>query len=166
MTTMTNRRNILAGMLGTVCLAAGASSAKAADDCTEKTKLSALLDRYVAALNAHDARSYPDMFAETYIQHSGRSPSGLAAQIENLGHIVATWPDIQLRVEDRIFDGNKIAARSLYTATHTQTVQGFAPTGNRISFTTLDIWRVENGKFAEHWDLVDTAGLQKQLRGE
>jgi predicted SnoaL-like aldol condensation-catalyzing enzyme len=28
---------------------------------------------------------------------------------------------------------------------------------------TIDIWRIENGKFAEHWDQVDFAGLQRQL---
>jgi predicted ester cyclase len=44
--------------------------------------------------------------------------------------------------------------------------QGIAPTGRKISFATIDIWRVECGKLAEHWDLVDTVGLQKQLRSE
>ena len=36
----------------------------------------------------------------------------------------------------------------------------------RFVLRTIDIWRVENGKFAEHWDLVDVAGMQKQLKGE
>ena len=27
------------------------------------------------------------------------------------------------------------------------------------------IWRVENGKFAEHWDLTDTAEVLGKLRG-
>lgn len=31
---------------------------------------------------------------------------------------------------------------------------------------SIDIWRVEDGKFAEHWDIVDTAGLLQQLRGQ
>jgi hypothetical protein len=34
------------------------------------------------------------------------------------------------------------------------------------AYISGDIWRVQNGKLAEHWDLVDTVGLQKPLHGE
>ena len=75
-------------------------------------------------------------------------------------------PDVQLRIEDRIIAGDRVVARNTFLATHTQPLQGIAPTGKRFGLRTIDIWRVENGKLAEHWDLVDAAGLQKQLRGE
>jgi hypothetical protein len=35
-----------------------------------------------------------------------------------------------------------------------------------VAFGTIDIWSVAGGKFAEHWELVDVHGLQKQLRGD
>ena len=126
----------------------------------------ALLDRYLTAVNAHDTSKFPEIFTEGYIQHSGRSPSGLQAQIANYRRIFENWPDFQSRIEDRIFGGDRIVARAILSATHTRTVQGFAPTGKRVAWATIDIWRVENGKLAEHWDVVDIAGLQKQLRGE
>jgi predicted ester cyclase len=143
--------------------------AGAADACApagDAAAHEALLERYMAAVNAHDTSSFPDLFTETYIQHSGRSPSGLAAQIANAQRILETWPDFHWQVEDRIISGDKIVARTFITATHTQVVQGFAPTGRRVAFGTIDIWRVADGKFAEHWDLVDVPGLQKQLRGD
>ena len=127
---------------------------------------SALLDKYVAAVNAHDTSTFGDIHAENYIQHSGRSPNGLAAQIENFRAIFARMPDVQARVEDRIIQGDKVVARMTFSATHTQPLQGIAPTGKRFTLRTIDIWRVENGKLAEHWDIVDYAGLVKQLRGE
>ena len=65
-----------------------------------------------------------------------------------------------------IIAGDKAVARMTFSATHTQPLQGIAPTGRRFDLRTIDIWRVENGKFAEHWDIVDYQGLQKQLRGE
>jgi len=125
---------------------------------------SALLDKYVAAVNAHDTSSFPELFTESYIQHSGRSPSGLAAQVENFRRVFTAMPDVQMRVEDRIIAGDKVAARSTYSATHTQTVRGIAPTGKPFTFRAFDIWRVENGKLAEHWDLTDTAEVLRQLR--
>jgi predicted ester cyclase len=125
-----------------------------------------LLDRYLAAVNAHDTSTFPEIFTEAYIQHSGRSPSGLPAQIANFQRIFENWPDFQSRIEDRIFGADKIVARVTFSATHARTVQGFAPTGKRVTWGAVDIWRVENGKLAEHWDIVDVAGLQKQLRGD
>ena len=125
-----------------------------------------LLERYVAAVNAHDTSPFPELFTESYIQHSGRSPSGLAAQIENFKRILATMPDVRLKVEDCIVSGNKVVARITYSATHTQAIRGIAPTGKNFSFRTIDIWRVENGKFAEHWDLTDAAEVVSKLKAE
>jgi predicted ester cyclase len=64
-----------------------------------------------------------------------------------------------------MFAGDKIIARNGFTATHTQPALGYAPTGRKVTIRTIDIWRVESGKLAEHWDIVDFAGLEKQLRG-
>ena len=156
------RRNVVAlGILGGL-LARPAAAA----DCAEGGVGAALLERYVAAMNAHDTSSFPQIHTETYIQHSGRSPSGLAAQIENFRGIFARMPDVRAQVEDSVIAGDRVVARMTLHATHTQPLQGIAPTGRRFTLRTIDIWRVENGKFAEHWDIVDVPGLVKQLRGE
>jgi predicted ester cyclase len=163
---MTNRRDLLAfGILGGTTLIAS-REALAAGDCNPAADkaASALLDRYVAAVNAHDTSSFPELFTEAYIQHSGRSPSGLAAQIENFKRIMASMPDVQMRVEDRIIAGDKVVARNTYSATHTQPIRDIQPTGKAFTFRTIDIWRIENGKFAEHWDLTDTAEALNKLR--
>jgi len=158
---MANRRRVLTlGLLGTLL----AREAAAADCAAESGVGARLLERYVAAANAHDTGVFAELFTESYVQHSGRGPSGLAAQIENFRGIFARMPDVQLRVEDRVIAGDRVVARMTYNATHTQPLQGIAPTGRRFSLRTIDIWRVEDGKFAEHWDLVDFAGLQKQLQ--
>ncbi len=107
--------------------------------------------QYAAAVNAHETGVFPELC--------------LAAQIENFRRILAAMPDIQMRVEDRILAGDKVVARNTYSATHTQTIRGIPPTGKPFTFRTIDIWRVENGKFAEHWDLTDTFEVLNQLRG-
>jgi predicted ester cyclase len=160
-----SRRNLVLASASLTALAVLTSGASAAD-CPGPAALEALLDRYSAAVNAHDTSKFPELFTEAYIQHSGRSPSGLQAQIANYQRIFDNWPDFESRIEDRIFGGDKVVVRTTITATHAKTILGFAPTGKRIKWGTIDIWRIEGGKFAEHWDLVDTAALQKQLRGE
>src|SRR5271154_1379842 len=99
---MTNRRDMLVlGALGGVALAAAAptSFAAANDPAAANAEAigSAILDKYVAAFNAHDTSSFPEIFMESYIQHSGRSPSGLAATIELFKAVFAATPDHQMK---------------------------------------------------------------------
>jgi steroid delta-isomerase-like uncharacterized protein len=165
---MIRRREVLAvGAMATLCELISPPAALA-EDCGSaagaRENGNALLDRYAAAINAHDTRSFPELFTEAYLQHSGRSPSGLAAQIENFQRIIASMPDLQLRIEDRIIGGDKVVARTTYSATHSQPIRGIAPTGKAFTFRTIDIWRIESGKFAEHWDLTDIADVLNRLR--
>jgi steroid delta-isomerase-like uncharacterized protein len=163
---MTNRRDVLnLGILSATALVAAQRNALAADDCSEAIG-AALADKYAAAVNAHDTSSFPDIHTESYIQNSGRSPSGLAAQIELFKRIFALMPDLRMQVEDRIVAGNKVVSRNTFSATHNQTIRGVPPTGKAFAFHTIDIWRVENGKFAEHWDVTDTVEVLRKLRGE
>jgi hypothetical protein len=89
---MTGRRTVLGlAALGAGALLIPAASAYAAADCTspcDATANAAPLDHYPAAVNAHDASSFANIFTDTYLQRSGlqrsgRGPSGLAAQIDN-----------------------------------------------------------------------------------
>jgi predicted ester cyclase len=166
---MADRRDVL-GFAILTALAGGQRAALAAESCppagSAEAASSALLDRYIAAVNAHDTSSFAEIHTVTYIQHSGRSPNGLDAQIENFRGIFARMPDVQLQAEDRIIAGDKVVARMTLNATHTQPLLGIAPTGRRFALRTIDIWRVEGGKLAEHWDIVDYQGLPRQLRGE
>src|SRR3954469_3620073 len=128
------RRELLAvAFAGTGALAA--SSLHAAD-CTpgkQEAAAAALLDKYVAAGNAHSTAAFAEIFAESYVQHSGRSPSGLAAQVENFRGLFGRMPDVRMEIEDRIVSGDKVVARVAFHATHTQPLQGIAPTGRRFA---------------------------------
>jgi len=143
------------------------TAAHAAETCSDAAEQAAfaILDRYVEIVNSRVPERLAEVCAETYIQHSGRSPSGIAAQIENYRQIFERWPDRVMRVDDHIFGNGKLVARNTFTATHTRPVLGIAPTGRKVSYRAIDIWRVADGKLAEHWDIVDLAELEKQLRG-
>jgi steroid delta-isomerase-like uncharacterized protein len=125
----------------------------------------AISDRYVAAVNAGNAATLPAIFAEDYIQHSGRSPSGLAGQIANFHAIRTVFPNLHLVVEDRIFGDGKLVTRNVFTGTQRARFRGFEPTGKLVTIRTIDIWRIADGKLAEHRDVVDFAEVDRQLRG-
>src|SRR5437899_1384111 len=108
---MTDRRDVLLtfGVIGGATLLTPSRLALAAEDCQQAIRDqaigNALLDKYVAAVNAHDTNSFAEIHTESYIQHSGRSPNGLPALIENFRGIFGRMPDVRAQVEDRIIAG-------------------------------------------------------------
>jgi predicted ester cyclase len=52
---------------------------------------------------------------------------------------------------------------STTTATHKNEWLGNPPTGNKLNFDVVDIFRIEDGKIAEHWDVADTLKLFTQV---
>ena len=154
---MLNRRTVFAAAAfaapATFALLRPASADAGACATDQSAANATLLERYVAAVNDNDAALRRQIFAEPYIQHGG---------IKGLRDI---FPDLHLTVEDRIFGGNKIVARNTWTGTHRGAFLDVEPTGRQVTINTIDIWRVEGDKLAEHWDVIDIAGLQKQLLG-
>jgi predicted ester cyclase len=132
----------------------------------------ALVDRYVAALNNHDVKAFADVIADKYVQHNGRAGQGLAGTQATFKSYFETFPDMHMQVEDIIVGGDKVVARVTLSATHTKPVQLgpgaplFQPTGKKLSWSDIEIWRIADGKFVEHWDQSDLLGLARQLRGD
>jgi predicted ester cyclase len=132
----------------------------------------ALVDRYVAAFNNHDASALTDVIAEKYLQHNGRAGQGLAGTQATVKEYFETFPDMHMQLEDLIMSGDKVVARVTLTAMHSRPVQLapgapiFQPTGKKLSWGDIDIWRIADGKFVEHWDQADLAGLGRQMRGD
>jgi predicted ester cyclase len=40
---------------------------------------------------------------------------------------------------------------------------GIPPTGNRVNFTGISIYRIEGGQIAESWSVSDDLGLMRQI---
>ena len=60
-------------------------------------------------------------------------------------------------------DGDKVVTRKTFHGTHTGEFMGLPSTGNAISVDVIDIVRVRDGKFVEHWNVLDTLVLMRQM---
>lgn len=164
-----SRRVLLRGAFLSLAVIASIQSGRAADQSAANA---ALLAKYVAAFNAHDAAPFADVVAGNYIQHNGRAGQGLAGLQATAQQYFRTFPDFHMTLEDSVVTGDKVVARFQITATHDHPVQLgpnaplFPPTGRKLSWQGISIWRVADGKFAEHWDEDDLLGLAQQMRAE
>ncbi len=103
----------------------------------------------------------------TYQLRSGVEAGAVTRGPEAIKHHVEEWltgfPDLRFTVEQMIAEGDQVVTRSVMRGTHTGTWLGLAPTGKRVSIRMMVMQRIENGKIAEDWVLVESLGLLQQL---
>jgi predicted ester cyclase len=142
-------------------------SAGAADLTAANTEL---LQKYFADVNARDLAALKDVISDDYTQHGAYQGQGLAGMQAAFRHDFEMFPDFHWTIEDSVITNDKIVARFRITATHDHPVQFapgapvFPPTGNKLAWEGISIWRVANGKFVEHWDVDDLLGAVQQMR--
>jgi len=87
--------------------------------------------------------------------------------LEELKHYVtiyrAAFPDIQDTIEDIVAEGDKVVIRWMSRGTHQGEFMGIPPTGRRVTFTGMRLFRIAENKIAESWVNIDERGLQDQL---
>ena len=90
-------------------------------------------------------------------------PPGLAGVKAIFGAIRAAFPDHDARIIHQIAEGDLVATYKTLTGTHRGDFFGKPATGKRATIQVMDFVRYRDGKVAEHWGLVDMAGLMRQL---
>ena len=93
--------------------------------------------------------------AADFIEHNANLPPGLAGRKEFVASVLAGFSDYHAEIQEVLAEGDKVVARVQWTGTQDGPFNGQPATGNKLRFSTADFFRVENGKFAEHWDVVD-----------
>ena len=90
-------------------------------------------------------------------------PSGREGLTQLLTAMHSAFPDFQATIKDIIAEGDKVALHQTFSGTHQGEFMGIPPTGKSVSYGVIDIIRLADGKFVEHWGQMDTMGMMQQL---
>ena len=94
--------------------------------------------------------------APDLIEHNPNIPQGLEGRKRFITALQAAFPDYHGELQDIVAEGDRLVARIVWTGTNDGAFQGRPPTHNKLRFSTSDFFRIENGRFVEHWDVVDS----------
>ena len=72
-------------------------------------------------------------------------------------------PDLTATMEDLVISGDRVVGRFTYRGTHTSAFMGIPASGNPVEMRSIDIWRVEDGMFVEHWDELNLLEVFQQV---
>jgi steroid delta-isomerase-like uncharacterized protein len=107
-----------------------------------------------------------ELVAEDYVEHSG--PPQLPSQGREAVRALVTlfrsaFPDLHLQIDDLLTDGDYVTSRNLGMGTHLGEFFGIPATGKAGAMTGIHVYRIVDGKIAEHWSNSDDFGLLVQL---
>jgi predicted ester cyclase len=77
--------------------------------------------------------------------------------------LLATFPDLRFRVEQLIAEGDRVVAYSTCEGTQRGEFQGVPPSGRRFRAKRVDIFRLQDGRIAEHWAVRDDLTQAHQI---
>jgi steroid delta-isomerase-like uncharacterized protein len=107
-----------------------------------------------------------EVFADDYVRHDFRAgavlpgPEGQAKIAADFRH---AFPDLRVNVDLVFGEGDMVAGRWTATGTHTGPWGAIKPSGARVRFSAVNLYRFANGKVAEIWNHRDDLGLMEQL---
>jgi predicted ester cyclase len=101
-------------------------------------------------------------FADHEPAHPGgpRGPESVKATVR---HLRRMFGDLHFEIDDEIAEGDRVVQRVTMRGRHTGPLLGRAPTGKAFAVRHVYIWRVADGKLADHWGSRDDLGLLAQL---
>jgi Predicted ester cyclase len=128
----------------------------------------ALVERFIKnVFQDLNADAVDDLVAPDFVSHTwkftGDQRAALKAVTARMGALLS---NIVFEVDDLIAEGDRVAARVTASATPIAEIHGVAPTGRRYSIGEIHIFRIANGKLAEHWHQYDLPGMISQLKGD
>ncbi|MGD7731588.1 nuclear transport factor 2 family protein [Propionibacteriaceae bacterium G57] len=101
------------------------------------------VDFYQTAFDGNPAKAVADHIGDRYIQHNPQAPDGPEAFIGFVEWLRGENPELKLNIRRVIAEGDLVF-------THSELVLQPGKPGRALA----DIFRLENGKVVEHWDVI------------
>jgi predicted ester cyclase len=104
---------------------------------------------------------HPD-FADHDPAHPDQ-PTGPESVRETVRNLHGMFSELRFEIEDELAEGDRVVQRVTMSGRHTGQLMGREPTDRTFVVRHVNIWRIADGKIADHWGSRDDLGLLNQL---
>jgi len=133
---------------------------------TEKNK--AVVRRFNQEVIAEgNLESFSELMDERFVNRSApegmnNGPDGMIYFFNEI--LRPAMPDVRVTIHQQVVEGDLVTTRKTIGGTHTGTLLGIPATGRAISIDVIDIVRVKDGKYFEHWGITSLPEVLSQLQ--
>ena len=112
--------------------------------------------------------SFKELLAKNVINHA--APAGTAPGPESMIYFITEvlrkgFPSIEVEILDQVAEGDRVTTRKVLHAVHQGEFMGIAATNKKVTIKVIDIIRLKDGKYAEHWGMSNLLEVVDELKG-
>jgi predicted ester cyclase len=75
---------------------------------------------------------------------------GLSETKQFFPRLLQAFPDLSIRIESIVAEGDQVAIHAWYEGTHKGELMGYKPTGRSLRFQVVSMDRLEDGRIVQH----------------
>lgn len=124
----------------------------------------ALVHRFFDAIERGDFSIFDEIVAKDYIDHLAGQQPGRENLKRYFTGLRTAFPDMTLPISAMVAEGDRVAVLNSVRGTHRADFAGIQAKGNQIDAAAFQLYRIENGQLAEHWEVADFMTLMQQLQ--
>jgi predicted ester cyclase len=116
-----------------------------------------------------DETAFQELIAHDFVNRTAApgTPSGAEGMRSTFNRLLRpAFPDLRVEIHDQIAEGDKVTTRKTIHGTHRGEFMGIAPTGRPVAIEVIDIVRLRDGQYVEHWGVNTLPTVVAQLRGQ
>lgn len=115
--------------------------------------------------NGNEA-AFRALMAPRFINHAALPgmPNGPDSMWNTFQNILRpALSSLTVTIHDQIAEADRVTTRKTISGVHTGTLMGVPATGRDVAISVIDIVRIEDGRYAEHWGLNTLSSVLAQL---
>ncbi|MGE5655478.1 MAG: ester cyclase [Actinomycetota bacterium] len=120
--------------------------------------------KFFEIYNTQDYEPAYQYLAANYLDHGLPQVRSVEDAIEILKMTHKSFPDIKVVIDDLIEENDKVVFRGHFTATHLGEFVGIPPTGAKVEFEALEIFKIENQQITESWGYWPLSDILSQIQ--
>lgn len=114
-----------------------------------------------------DRTAFEELMAMDFINRSApegapNGPEGMWHTFQNI--LRPALIGLQVEIHSQIAEGDLVTTRKSITGIHEGTLFGIEPTHKRVVIDVIDVVRLANGQYAEHWGLNTLSQVLASLK--
>ncbi|UPK67619.1 ester cyclase [Chitinophaga filiformis] len=120
-----------------------------------------------ACIEQNDTIALDDLVSDEVINHA--TPQGLPNGKDSFHHFLNALhtglSDIKVTVLRQIAENDLVVTHKVISGIHSGNLFGLPATGNQMSIEAIEIIRLQNGRYVEHWVQSNMAKVLGNLQG-
>lgn len=94
-----------------------------------------------------------EIISDDFINHTApeNMPHDINGMIQLVKILHQGFPDLKVEVHEQVCENDLVSSRKTIHGTHLGEIMGHPATGKKVTINVIDIVRVKDGRYTDHW---------------